>query len=82
MSEFGSLTLNVWNIMVLTTLLCGDGFQDPDPQLRDEELVFRSRNNVLIETLIAGRMGLPSVAGPTYQVPSQGKVVFSSLYRV
>lgn len=28
---------------------------------------------MLIETLVAGRMGLPSVAGPTYKVPSQGE---------
>ena len=32
------------------------------------ELVFASRGNVLIETLKAGSLGLPSVAEPVYKI--------------
>ncbi|KAI0089705.1 hypothetical protein BDY19DRAFT_992680 [Irpex rosettiformis] len=46
--------------------------QQPDPQFRNEELERKSKGNVLIETLIAGELGLPTVAGPTYEVPSHG----------
>jgi hypothetical protein len=44
--------------------------------LRDEELVRRSKDNVLIETLQAGSLGLPTVAGPTYPV-SLGSMLYS-----
>lgn len=42
--------------------------QQPNELLDGTENVIQGINNVLIETLMAGRMGLPAVASPTHQV--------------
>ncbi|KAI0808901.1 hypothetical protein BC629DRAFT_1480171 [Irpex lacteus] len=46
--------------------------QSPDPRFRNAELVRRNRDNVLIETLKAGTLGLPKLAGPVYEVSEEG----------
>ncbi|KAI0089716.1 hypothetical protein BDY19DRAFT_992689 [Irpex rosettiformis] len=43
--------------------------QHPDSQFCREELLRGCADIVLIETLAAGALGLPTVAGPTYKVP-------------
>ncbi|KAJ7222314.1 hypothetical protein GGX14DRAFT_352512, partial [Mycena pura] len=43
-------------------------FKETNPDLSGEGLVRASRDNVLIETLQTGTLGLPSVAGPLYAV--------------
>ncbi|CAA7269885.1 unnamed protein product [Cyclocybe aegerita] len=42
--------------------------KEPLGDLRGDELVRASKNNVLIETLSAGTLGLPNIAGPVYKV--------------
>jgi hypothetical protein len=53
----------------LTTDLC---YQEENSSLSGEELVYNSKNNVLIETLPTGSLGLPTVAEPTYTVQRSG----------
>ncbi|KAF9530517.1 hypothetical protein CPB83DRAFT_810353 [Crepidotus variabilis] len=45
--------------------------QDLKDDLTGIELIQANKNNVLIETLRAGSLGLPSVAGPTYPIQNE-----------
>ncbi|KAJ3503264.1 hypothetical protein NLJ89_g8509 [Agrocybe chaxingu] len=54
--------------------------QEPLGDLRDDELVRASKNNVLIETLSAGTLGLPSIAGPVYKVEYESGISIEILH--
>jgi len=48
--------------------------------LHGDELVRASKHNVLIETLPAGTLGLPSVAGPVYKVDYESRISIEILH--
>ncbi|OBZ66448.1 hypothetical protein A0H81_13668 [Grifola frondosa] len=54
--------------------------KEPVGDLRDDELVHASRDNVLIETLPAGALGLPVVAGPVFHVEHKSGLVLQILH--
>ncbi|KAF8530432.1 hypothetical protein BU17DRAFT_35854, partial [Hysterangium stoloniferum] len=45
-----------------------------------DELVHQSRDNVLIETLSTGSLGLPIIAGPTYKVKHDNGSIIDILH--
>ncbi|KDR77350.1 hypothetical protein GALMADRAFT_210405 [Galerina marginata CBS 339.88] len=64
---------------VKVTLFLPPDISQPDPaaskelirDLQDDALVRASRDNVLIETLKAGTLGLPAIAGPIYPIEQE-----------
>lgn len=42
--------------------------QEPIGDLRDQELLYASKDNVLIETLPTGTLGLPITPEPVYEI--------------
>lgn len=59
------------------TWMAHERIQNPTGDLEQEELVRRSLNNVLVETLQAGKLGLPVHAEPTYHVGDTRMTTFS-----
>ncbi|KAH8099763.1 hypothetical protein BXZ70DRAFT_216473 [Cristinia sonorae] len=54
--------------------------KEPRDDLTGDRLVFASKDNVLIETLKAGTLGLPSVAGPIYVLQHSSGVALKILH--
>ncbi|KAI0315293.1 hypothetical protein OF83DRAFT_1034585, partial [Amylostereum chailletii] len=53
--------------------------QQPDPTQPGDEAVRKGKNNVAVETLLAGEIGLPKVIEPKYTVPGEGKTSLPSI---
>jgi hypothetical protein len=56
----------------MTSVFFGPG---ANPALENEQLIYHSKKNVLIETLPAGSLGLLLTAGPTYTIPNTCKTL-------